>query len=434
MLFSYKLKQVALGVVLSSCVLASGDGVSALGGGEVAEKAISLRAAPSVPREELSAPSPSASIFSSDAHKDIFRIIASYFDWKSLFQLRGVHRDFRSQLAVLGRNATPEAIEKAKQAAFVAVICEEGRSPADIPESLKQTFSWSNLVMLEGGIKPTDFEKLSAGLRALSLKSRTIWSDQAMAALQTWLDRTTHLESLNLPYCLVGPTIAGISQAATEAATFVSHLPLTLRHLNLSGDSHMGGHEIVNSLLRALSQSPVPIASLNLKGRTVIDPGALPLSLASLTMNVPFYMSAETIKPLQLPQVLKKLRLVSNTSNKLENIINYIPASNIEALSISISAAHADDFIEFFDILEKSPSFSQVKSLGLEFNLLKDESVEKALQKLAGTQLVSLDLRQCFNLSEGYKDELRASLFCNRMNEKIEIKLSSPGLGRLIFL
>ncbi|MGL5719599.1 MAG: hypothetical protein ACRCYP_02210 [Alphaproteobacteria bacterium] len=427
MLFSSHLKQIALmaarsACFVSSCALASGDSVSALDEGEVAEKAISLRAAPSVPREELSAPSPLASIFSSGSHKNIFGIIAKYLDWKSLFQLRGVHRDFQSQIVVLGQNATPEEIEKAKQAGFVAVICEEGRSPADIPESLKQTFSWSNLVMLEGGIRPTDFEKLSAGLRALSLKSHTIWSDQAMAVLQTWLDRTTHLESLNLPYCLVGPTVYGISQAATEAATFVSHLPLTLRYLNLSGDSHMGGHEIVNSLLRALSQSPVPLMSLNLGGRSVIGPGALPSSLTSLTMNVPFYMSAEKIQPLQLPQGLEQLCLLASVSHNLKDILNYIPEANvIKRLSVPLKSEK--DLSNLLDALQSSPSLAAVRFLAFDLNILKDKEMGPSLPKLAETQLVSLDLRQCFGLSQGYKDELRSSLFYNRMGEKIEIKL-----------
>ncbi|MGL4824796.1 MAG: hypothetical protein ACRC4G_01165 [Alphaproteobacteria bacterium] len=432
MLFSYKLKQVALGVVLSSCsvsscALASGDSVSALDEGEVAEKAISLRVAPSVSEEQLSAPSPLASIFSSGSHKNIFGIIAKYLDWKSLFQLRGVRKDFQSQIVVLGKNATPEAIEKAKQTSFVAVICEERRSPADIPESLKQTFSWPNLLVLEGGIKPTDFTTLSTSLRMLSLKSHTIWSDQAMGLLQTWLDRTTHLESLNLPYCLVGPTVYGISQSATEpkateAATFVSHLPRTLRHLNLSGNRDMGGHEIVNSLLRALSQSPVPLMSLNLGGRSVIGPGALTSSLTSLTMNVPFYMSAEKIQPLQLPQGLEQLCLLSSVSHNLKDVLNYIPESNvIKRLSVPLKSEK--DLSNLLDALQSSPSLAAVRFLAFDFNILKDKEMKPSLSKLAETQLVSLDLRQCFNLSEGYKDELRASLFCNRMDEKIEIKL-----------
>ncbi|MGL4426639.1 MAG: hypothetical protein ACRCUQ_02665 [Alphaproteobacteria bacterium] len=429
MLFSSRLKQMALMAVLSACVATSGVWASGkqflpLGNEDEPKKPKSNA---NISVWEGEGPSPLASIFSSGAHKNIFGTIASYFGWKSLFQLRGVHRDFQSQLAVLGRNATPEAIEKAKQAAFVAVICEERRSPADIPESLKQTFSWSNLVLLEGGIKPTDFEKLSVGLHALSLKSHTIWSDEAMGSLQTWLGRTTHLESLNLPYCLVGPTVYGISQyvtepKATEAATFVSHLPLTLLHLNLSSSNHMGGHEIVNSLLRALCQSLVPLTSLNLGGRSVISPGALPSSLTSLAMNVPFYMSAETIKPLQLPQGLEQLCLLSSVSHNLKDILNYIPEVNvIKRLSVPLQSEKG--LSNLLDALQSSPSLAAVRFLAFDFNILKDKEMEPSLPKLAETQLVSLDLRQCFNLSQGYKDELLFSLFYNRMGEKIEIKL-----------
>jgi hypothetical protein len=439
MLLHTNLKQMAWVTVLASCltipdVLASGKHPPAVG--EETTQETAEIAEPSVKHLALkeesvtSSPSPLASLFSLGAHREIYKLIAGYLDSKCLLQLHGVNKAFRDKvLFVLGPNATAEEIEQAKMAAFVAIICHDRSTATDVPETLNATFSWPNLVVLHGGIKASDFETLSTGLNMLSLKPQNIWSDEDMTSLQRWLGQTTQLESLRLPYCLIQPTVFGVSQNVVEprpleAGVFVSRLPLTLRHLDLSGGSHMGGAEIVGSLLDALSKSPIPLTFLSIAGRHAMRSDFFPPTLTSLSMELPFYCywDRHTILPLPLPLGLTQLRFLLHTRNNVENVLKHIPTYNvIEELNIPLS--YGEDVPYLLSALQNRSSLSQVKFLTFGFNVLTDKEIAKALPTLQETQLTSLDLRQCLSLSRTYKQELHAAQFRNRNGEAITIKL-----------